>query len=137
MDLRTRLERLAAGPYEAIQGINALALSLYGLWAISPYFIPDPNAASGEGFLYTTTARIIFSIIWFILPTIPTFLGWVSPKFRTNIWRARSNFLMFLGVVTLLLIALPISGFFPPVWLFFLAVGLTSAVLYLYWKVKT
>jgi hypothetical protein len=137
MDLRTQLERLTAKPHEAIQGINALALSLYGLWAVSPYFIPDPNAASGEGFLYSNAARIIFSVIWFILPAVPTFLGWFSARFRTQTWRSRSCFLMFIGVVTLLCIALPISGFFPPVWLFYLAVGLTSAILYLHWKVKT
>ena len=135
MSVMDRLENLTRKPLEAIQGINALALALFGLYVASPLYIPATPSAASTAFGGSLALRITFCLVFFVIPALPTLLGFFKERFRTRVWRARACMAMFIGLGCLTLLRILAVGLLPPIWLFYLATGLTSAILYLYWKV--
>lgn len=135
MSAADKFEQLRNKPIEAIQGINAFVLALFGLYLSSPFYEPTTQSSS-NAFGDNILLRTAFTLVFFVGPALPTILGWFSVKFRTPTWRARACFYMFIGICTITLLRILAVGLNPPIWLFYLATGLTSAVLYLYWQAK-
>jgi hypothetical protein len=136
MDLGETFQKLVEKPLEVIQSVKATTLALFGLYLLSPFYIPSNPSSSQNAFNNSITFRFFFCLVFFVLPALPTFLGWFMARFRTDEWRSRGCFYMFIGVTTLTLLRIIAVGVFPPIWLFYFASGLTSAVLYLHWKMR-
>lgn len=136
MTVAERIQAIAVKPLEAIQGITALALALFGLYLVTPLYVPSVQSGASAAFGDDILLRIFFSFVFFVLPAVPTIISWFRSKWRTPKARGRACFYMFIGIITLTLLRVIAVGLTPPIWLFYLATGLTSAVLYLYWQVR-
>lgn len=135
-DVRYRIGRIVIWPIESMQSIIAIALILFGLFLLSPWYVPSPQFIEAASVSTNVLLRDgIFSLL-FIAPALTTVLGWFSTKFRTSEWRARACFGMFVAIMFVTLLRIILIGFTPPIWLFYLGMGLISAVCYLHWKVN-
>jgi len=126
--------RILNKPMETIQAIIAGACFLFGVYVISPLYASGENSSISIVFDNSTVSREVIGFLFFFLPSLPTILGLFIERFRTPKWRARSAFCMFIGILFLTSLRIVTIGLTPLIWVFYLSLGLISAVLYLHWK---
>lgn len=135
MAFREKVNTFARHPIETIQGAVALTLSIFGVYILMPFYVsstPSDGNEAFSGFL----SKLIFCLIFFVLPALPTILGFWIDKFKTAKWRARGCFYMFIGIAFLTSLRILAAGINPPVWFFYLGLGVIAGILYLYWLVQ-
>ena len=121
-------------PLNAIQGIVAIALFGFGVWLASPYYVPASGAATNA--FSADVQRVGFSIIMFVAPALTTIIGFFNSIFRTPKWRARGCLWMSIGIFFITFLRIVAVGVNPPIWVFYLATGLITGTLYLYWRLR-
>jgi len=137
MSFAQRVNRFAKHPIETIQGVIALSLMFFGVYILMPFYSAGPGSVTQEAsFGNSTLLRTTFCLVFLVAPTITTVLGFWIRKFQTPKWRAQGCFYMFVGICFIATLRLVSIGVNPPVWAFYLGLGVISGVLYMYWLVK-
>lgn len=127
---------IATRPVEAIEAVIALTLFFFGLYMVSPFYVATSTGALSVAFGSDILLRVVVAVPLYIAPTLITITSLFTRYFNSPAWRARANLGMFIGVIFLTLLRLLTIGLFPMIWLFTLALGLISALCYLYWRSK-
>jgi len=111
----------------AILLMLAVALLLTGIYAIGPWYVGGPTTAMGV-VLEADLVRALPASFYIISGAFAMF-GVLRKQPR---WRYRGAFLCTLSYTFLVILRLLTFGPFPIIWLFTLALGLISAIIYLW-----
>lgn len=126
----------ATRPIEAIESIIAIVCLVFGIYLASPFYVSSINSAVSLAFIDKPVQKLFVAVFLFIIPSMPIILSLFFKSFATRQWRAHSMFAMFVAFIFLTILRLITIGLVPAVWLFTLALGLISAVCYLYTRVR-
>jgi len=136
MSVSQGILRISNKPMESIQGVIATSCFFFGLYVLSPFYVQGAISSISVVFSDSTIGRMSVGLFFFVLPALPTILGFFYERYRTLKWRSRSAFYMFVGISFLTCLRLITLGFTPLIWVFYLSLGIISAILYLYWKAR-
>ena len=127
---KTLLTALAHNPVYTIGVVVSVALLLFGLYTLGPWYVTVPTGSIGQVF-DTQLARSIVSILY-IVPATGVIVGAWRPA-----WRRWATFGAFLSYLFLTGLRLTTIGVVPFLWVFILACALTMGVVYLWVSMKS
>lgn len=126
---KTILTALASNPVYTIGVVASVALLLFGLYTIGPWYVTVPTGTIGQVF-DTQIARIIVSLLY-IIPSLGVIIGITKKS-----WRRWATFGAFLAYLFLSVLRLTAIGFVPFIWVFILADAIIMGVVYLWVSIK-
>src|SRR6478609_7903628 len=126
---KTLLTWLRENPVYTIGVILSVALLLFGLYTIGPWYVTTPTGTIGLIF-DTQVARSIVSL-FYIVPS----LGFLIAVKKTE-WRRWTSFGAFLSYLFLTVLRLTTIGIIPFVWVFILADAFIMGVIYLWVSIR-
>lgn len=107
--------------------ILSVALFITGAYAIGPWYVGGPTTAMGVT-LESDLVRAIPAAFYIISSSIAIW----GVAFKKSAWRYRGAFLATMAYTFMTLLRLLTFGVFPVIWLFLLALGLISAMIFLW-----
>ncbi len=126
----------ATRPMQAIETIIALTLFTFGAYLTSPFYEITSGTSIGIAFQDNPSVQVAVGLLLYMLPALPIILALFWKRFNTLKWRTRSTFCMFIACMFITILRLIIIGLTPLFWIFTFALGLVSAVCYLYMRVR-
>lgn len=111
----------------AILFVVGAVLLVVGLYTVGPWYVGGPTTSIGA-ILESDVIRAIPSV-FYIISGVTALVG---VGFGKKMWRYNGSFLCTLSYAFLLGLRLFTFGFVPIIWVFILALGLVSAIIFLW-----
>jgi hypothetical protein len=107
--------------------IVAVTLLVVGLYVVGPWYVGGPTTSMGQ-FLEEDLIRAVPAVLYIVSGGI----GAAGVFLRKPRWRYSGSFLCCVSYAFLLGLRLFTFGFTPIIWVFILALGLVSAIIFLW-----